>query len=389
MRALTFIFALILLVTQCVTVAATEEYCLEAGEVIFDTSSSCDAVPTIRRVYGAKRFMWKGVDCFAVSTGNEIDIYNVTDPKHPVLFERSNFRMGNVGDEDTGLYNFSFCDDCRYAVANYSRGSVFVDLGTKAIPEFNLFSKDVSANLIHGSFVFKNGSQLYLVAEHSNCVYSGLHRYNNEDDREFVECIDVPGQVPRVVHGEHIDEALYLADSTKRVFLFNDELDYISTPCIAYSITDSGMSFDGDTAAVANNTGLHIFNVSDSLAPVEVGSVPGNWDRSSINGDKVIVAKMGVKYSERTFDISTLDDIIEMDAQFWSSTHPWNFPPPAQGDECTSIQAVHFIDESTIYLLRESRLQIINVIDCPVTDDIFFSNFETGDTSEWSNTVAN
>jgi len=100
------------------------------------TSLNCRGEPSIPKYFDASIFRWSGHDELVVSNGNNLILWNVDDPREPVAGPTSIFAVGNMGDSDYDLMNYSLCDDCRWAAADFKSGSFLFDLGTGPAPAF-------------------------------------------------------------------------------------------------------------------------------------------------------------------------------------------------------------------------------------------------------------
>jgi len=347
----------------------------------FDTGSNCASQPSIDRVFGSQSFQWQGSEFVAVNQGNEISIRRVSDMR---AVATSAFNVPNMGDSDYDLYNFSVCNDCRYGVASYKLGSVFFDLGAGTIPQFYNFEYDAAAKLIPGAYTFEAGAQ-YLIAESQQCSGSALYRFDAFDSRQFLECVTVPGRVVQTVGGFQLRDALYLTDKTTRVYLMQyqtQHLQYVSQPWTAYSIKDSAMDIDagGEIASVANNTGLHLYDVTQELSPIELAVLPGSFNRSTISYPLVMVGTKGFVNSEHVYDVST-GAFVEVDVDF--DSHP--------NHQCAEFQSGEFVQGGDKLILTrysygdqfDSSGWAVPATPTPIPDLLFKSGFESGDLSEW------
>ncbi len=132
---------------------------------IFDTSSDCTTSASIDRVFGNDVIEWNGGSYLVMNTGNELALHDLeASPDDPPLAAESYFEVPHQGDSDYDLMSFSVCDDCRFGAANFRLGLVVFDLGTAAEPSFGAHRRWTEATSTLGSFVFRRGGDVYLVA---------------------------------------------------------------------------------------------------------------------------------------------------------------------------------------------------------------------------------
>ena len=349
----------------------------------FDTSSNCASQPSIDRVFGAQRFMMGSHEYYAVNTGNEIRIME-WDGDELDYVSSSMFRVGNVGDSDYGLLNFSFCDNCMYGVANYKRGTVFFEMDSAG--QFIDWDVKNEMNLVPGAMVFEIYGVEYIITEGYLCRYDGVGSLTT------IQATD------QIVDGEMVsDWGLLAADKQGRLSLYTLEVGDLGVHGIqkvafigsGYSIKDRAWSFDDPYLSTAGPAGLKIYErVGNPPAFIELGSVPGDFNRSSLRYPFVFAAKKGHKNSERTWDISS--GFVPVAEDVWEPSQDYNYPQ----SQCAEIQAADFTaDGRGLIVMRYSVGQVFktdswipgNPTPTPFPNDLIFSDgFESGDTSAWA-----
>ncbi|RLE22656.1 MAG: hypothetical protein DRJ65_13455, partial [Acidobacteria bacterium] len=109
-------------------------YCMEyVGSSLFDTTADgCDAEPSIDRTFYPGIFHWNGSQYLMHSTGNDLAIWRVDNAANPTPVASSHWgaSVGNEGDSDHDLLDWSACDDCRYGLATFNLAAVSWDFGT-------------------------------------------------------------------------------------------------------------------------------------------------------------------------------------------------------------------------------------------------------------------
>ena len=114
------LFIALILVCAFASFASGEE-CTEMLPLqLFDSTGNCSSQPEISRVFDARRFEWRGHHYIYINRGNEIEAWNIDNPRSPQPQAGSGswFNVPNVGDSDYDLINLAICDDCRYGVAS-------------------------------------------------------------------------------------------------------------------------------------------------------------------------------------------------------------------------------------------------------------------------------
>jgi len=370
--------------------AATETD--DGGAVEWFSSPNCASQPSSDRVFGAQEVLRNTNKYTWVTRGNEVSIYDSTPWR---FVDSSYFNVPNVGDSDYDLMNVAVCDQCRFGAAVYKAGLVLFDLWYGIDPEFydHEYYPGVSQS-VEGAFTYKapDGTQ-YLVAAGLGADCGGgsaIYEFDDigiPDSDEFVECVTVPGRIPQIVNGRNVYGYAYLIDRDTWVHIFEIQesgpLTYVQTPFTGYGIKAASFSFWGEQMI---NKGK-IYSLSNVPWPVEVGEIPQCFDdnRSALKGDLAFFGRKGFKNSESTWDISNPAVPVEVQADYWDSANPWNYPGPG----CANFQdAMFMIGRPELVMLRFGKGQRIDVDGwLTPTDFIFADGFETGNTSRWSETI--
>jgi len=369
--------------------------CLADGGT-FRTSLNCRGEPSIPKFFEVSTFSWGGRDYLALNTGNELSLYRITDPLNPTPETASHFNVGNQGDSDYDLLNYSICDDCRYGVATYKLGTVLFDLGTGAAPRFVASRFYGTSSDPRGAFTFEHGGAQYLLANYlpDDCGSDAtLYRYGGPQDIEPVGCLDVPGFAGKFINGVKIDGSyLYLGFYDNWLYIYRvgsgGSLSFVAKSPIRASMA-RGKGFAVDRAAglaVSSfvNGGMRVWNISAPAAPVEVASVAGNFGLTAMRHPFAWVAQPMAPDSSRTFDIGAQP--VPMDQEFWSPDNPWNNHNPPPAEQCEWPTSAAFSPDGTaMYLARYNVAQVIDFSACP--PPLFADGFDGGDTSAWSATV--
>ena len=359
--------------------------------VWFDTGNSCASQPQIDRVFGEQLVPWGGKQYVFVNEGNDIGIYSSPSMSR---IAKSHFGVGNMGDSDYDMYNFSVCDDCQFGVANYKRGTVIFEIGEQSrVLTFlsSIIYRD--ANLVPGAYTYSEGGNQYLIAAGitDDCDGSALYQVLDVGNLQFKMCLGTPTSTSGVVSGDRVGDYLYLIENTTRVQIYainGNMLSYVGrAPWNAYGIKDKAQDFSNGLAVVGSTTGLKLYDISSPESPVLVSSAPGEFNRVSFEYPLVFAAKKGFRGSEHTF-LLVGGVFVETHQDFWDQTNDWNHP----GHQCAEVQSGEWIDGGDKLIL--SRYAFGDLFDTsgwagttptptPLPDAIFSDGFESGDTSAW------
>ncbi len=367
--------------------------CLADGGVLL-SSLNCLGNPAIDKFFEAATFSWGTTDQLAVNTGNDLQLYNINDPGSPVEGDDSNFGVGNQGDSDYDLLNYSICDDCRYGVATYKLGTVLFDLGTGALPNFGTKQFYGTSLDPRGAFTFKFDSQQYLIANYlPNDCGSGydatLYSYDGVTSIDPLACIDVPGFSGKFINGVVVqgDAAtyLYLGFYDNWIYIYEVQdfgsainLEFIvKSPIRASMARGKGLAID-ETADLAVssfvNDGMHVWDISNPASPVQRSFRAGNLGLAAMRYPFAWVAQPNNPNSSITYNIEDPANPVVLDPNFWDPEHPWNSHSSDPDNPCEwPTGAVFSDDATTMYLARYNVTQMIDFTACtgpiqPVAD---------------------
>jgi hypothetical protein len=125
----------------------------------------CEAMPDYDKYFIPRTFTRGGKDYLILNFGNELQLWNVTDPANPVKGSVSRFRITNLGDSDYDLVNYSVCDDCRYGIANFKLATVLFDLGTASAPTLSIDREYDPLVASRFGFTFSYGGVQYVLSD--------------------------------------------------------------------------------------------------------------------------------------------------------------------------------------------------------------------------------
>ena len=379
--------ALLILFAGAAAAQPTPE-CLQAlSPLLEDTSNNCIGHPTNPKYFDTSTFLWGGRTQLAVNVGNEIQLWDISDATDPDEGDFSAFPVDNQGDSDYDLLNHSICDECRWGFATFKLANVIFDLGTNpSIPDFTTQGVYPTAAEPLGGFMFKIGSQQYLLANALPDDCGGdatLYKVNgvDESDIQQIGCVDVPGYNGKILNGAQLfkngTHYVYLGMGNRQIYIYEVQdfgstinLQFASQPANFKAFLSRGKGLGIDKASelavtALVNDGFRIWDVSNPAGPVQRAHVPFssslNVNTAAIRYPFVWVARTLVEDSSKTYNIEVPSSPVEMDPAFWHPDHPWN----SHSEECEWPQGASFSDDgNTMYFARYSVVQMIDFTVC-------------------------
>jgi hypothetical protein len=115
------------------TPPASAQYCQDWVKNLLSVTR-CEVTPDYDKYFIPRTFSRGGEDYLILNQGNELQMWNVSDPANPVGVSESRFRIPNLGDSDYDLLNYSVCDGCRYGIANFKLATVPVSYTHLTLP---------------------------------------------------------------------------------------------------------------------------------------------------------------------------------------------------------------------------------------------------------------
>ncbi len=355
--------------------------CLE-DEGLMRSSINCLGMPTIDKFFDPMVFTWKGKTYLTVNDGNELEVWDATDPEHPVARGQSNFNVDNMGDSDYDLLNQSICDDCRYGVGVWKLGQVVFDLGTGAAPTWGVRKFYGTSSDPRGAFTYSAGAAQYLIAKHLPGDLGGegtVYRIGTPSDLTALQKIDVPG-VSKISNGIRLGNYLYLGMTDNRLYLFRLEGE---TLVYAGTLSGRGFMLRGKSVAVSDGRmvtafldGAKLWDVSSPATPALLWSLPGDYRYAALSEDFLWLTDAGDRVS--TYHLRNPRSPTLMDEEFWDGDNPWNIH-----SECDWETGSTFAGDQ-LFMARYAVVQQIGFEHCPPPEPIFADGFESGTTGGWS-----
>jgi hypothetical protein len=386
-----------------------------------DWTAYSPATPTARRAKGLRIIEWNESPILVVNDGNGLVFYDIIDPLSPKYISGKRLACSGQGcpalipgDHDWILFNFSVCDDCRFAVTQmWIGGTVIVDLGTDSQPFFEGVKLHEASTRTEGAFTFSHlGQQYFIMTDHPGGCDSGdiwpkatLFKLNGigtlSGDIVKLQCLEtVNGQSFYVNNGLYLSNDsgtfVYLIEkSTAEVHIYEvngsgDQLrlTYMGQPLYGYSRYGSGIRADLDNnllmVAIPASPATRLYDITDLADPVLLT----DFDHLT-GGEPVSIAAIrfpdvwvGNQGTLTSFSIDIFNEATYrlVDQGFWSEDQAWN-----QFDYISNSDAELHPDARVLYLARHSVLSLVSVDAC--MSGWFSDDFETGGTSRWSSIV--
>lgn len=375
--------------------ASADEYCQDyVGSSLFDTAGEgCDAEPGIDRTFFPGIFHWNGNQYLMHSTGNDLAIWNVNNGANPTAVASSHWHgsVGNEGDSDHDLQDWSACDDCRYGLATYNLAAVTWDFGTGANPAFPNRSVNRDYLRLGATMTFSHQGYQYLVARNIQGACgsgAGLFLFNglDLDALSLLQCVEGPtGGAIFAKNGLYLQDPSY-NEGTAYVWLevasqvqvyqvsgsgTNLRLNFASAPSGMSISAGAGFDVDLDQGVAVSvsipfsGSGgeLKTWSVTDLENPQHVGTLAVEANTLDMAYPVVWMARApghAEDHTSHTVDVSTLSAPQFLDDGFWSGTHSWNQLP------CLGAEAggVFTDDGSYLFISRWEKLQKFDLIEC-------------------------
>ena len=366
--------------------------------LLHDTSGNPDATPSNPRILGVETFYWGGAPWLAANNGNDLVLWDISDPLSPTTRRESNLKAGYCGDRDYNLFNFSLCDDCRYGVAgfpsctSFNLGAMLFDIGTGSAPLFGDKAQYQTAKG-RGALTFKHNGQQYLlingVPNDSSLEPAALPPPLQRCQLSRpAEALQGPGGRRRLParrwdllhHGQPVLRLPVRERPLLRVHIFevsgsgqNLVLDYKGAPFVAGYVYSKGLRVDAAAgfAAVGRGANLEIWDIADPATPVLlttwVPEVGRQLTTVAIAYPFLWAAEKGSPHKVWTYDITNPFSPVPLDQAFWDPAEAWN-----DFGSINEYDAQFGPDGTTLYDGRYSVMEMFDFSACgdviPVAD---------------------
>lgn len=374
----TFCLALICALALLVSPAAAG--CLvDAG--LLRQSLNCTGMPTIDKFFDPVTFSWKGKDYLTVNDGNELELWDVTDPAHPIAKGQSNMNVDNMGDSDYDLLNYSVCDDCRFGVGVWKLGTVVFDLGTGPNPTWSARKFYGTSRDPRGAFTYEHGGSQYLVGMYLPQDMGGegtLYKVVTPTQLTPIHKVDVPGTL-KITNGIKMDGHVYLGMTDNYLYSFTlngESLVYMNkTPIRGFMLRGKSISRNGDRMVSAFMDGVRLWDVRNPAVPTLTWTMAGDYRLAALTRNFAWFSNAsGVK---STYHLPEGREPVKMDQEFWDNL------PTYSG--CDSDQGATFSNDGKwLWLTRYATVQKVDLSCCPPVEVLFADGFESGTMSAWA-----
>lgn len=332
------------------------------------SSLNCTGMPTIPKYFDPQTLVWSpgvvqpGKNILAVSDGNEILIWNITNSANPIFLSQSNFNIPNQGDSDYDLLNFSVGG--RYGIAAYKLGIVIWDFGTGLNPVFGARQFYPSTDPRGGFSYTEDGNHFVIAKNLPGGTGSVGSLYRVLGVNNLVKIRDL-NEVPyRVTGGIRVGNYIYLGTIDNWVYIYSIKpatIEYVKRSPIRASLArGKGLSVWDNTIAVsAFLDGGKVWSVANIENPALLKTIAGNYQyAATANGFMFIVGGNNIP---KTYRLTNPSNPTPLDWEFWNPDNPWN----DYGTTCEFPTGAAFApDGSRLFLGRYAVLQAVNFSPC-------------------------
>lgn len=352
-----------------------------------DSTANGSADPRYDRAFAGIRLTWRGRPWLLVNRGNEIQLWDVTDPARPVLRSTSNFNIPNQGDSDYDLLAFAVCDDCRWGIAWYKLGTVTFDLGTSSQPTWAAKRYYPGATSGLGGATWSHAGTQWLATSSlgGDCgIGSTLYTVSGLDTRIPYGCIIAGPRPVTVARGIYDRGSVYLIDSSTRLYRYLAGAAGLTYQAEMGRASYGGNSWTGLDAVpgilvVASTLGTVLWDTADPALPIQTATIPGAAGVATVAPPLLVTGLATADpHRERVYDISDPAAPVELDANLWPDEHAFAWPESA-----TLIGGVG-------YFWRYSIAETFDLAGCvepaPVAE-LFHDGWESGGLGAWDEVV--
>lgn len=327
------------------------------------SSTNCTGHPSIPKYFDPQVFAWGERDILAVSDGNEILFWDVTNQERPIFIAQSNFNVANQGDSDYDLMNFSVCEGCRYGTAAFKLGIVIWDLGTGLNPTFGARHFFPSTDP-RGGFMYKQDGKEFIIASglpEGTGKVGTVYRVIGVD--ELLKIQDINSSLYRVTNGIRVQNYIYLGTLDNWVYIYAIRplgVQYVKRSPIRASLgRGKGLSINGDLLVSAFIDGGKVWGVLNPENPALRSTIPGRYQYSASSGEFMLI--VGENNIPKTFRLDNPSSPIPVDPGFWDPSNPWN----DYGTSCEFPTGAAFtVSGQRLFLSRYAVLQMVNFTAC-------------------------
>jgi len=372
--------------------------CLEwIPPMLLNTSNFGDNGGATERSLALDTITWGNKHLLFSNTGNNLHVWNISDPHDPHDVTLGKFNVPSFGDRDFNAFALSICDDCRYGILGYAeQGVVLFDMGTGTNPILTTYLRYYEV-VSYGFATFKWGGKQYMLAPGfgANCGLAGsgsaLYELNGirENERTVIECVDQGS-----TRGQFVKAYTVLGADGTYLYLFDapgstgdkgsiykvtsggtgPHLTYLGTPFEAYTSRKRGVRIDhaNSMMAVAQGKEVRIWDIAVPDQPALLHEwqpkYPIVFNTVDIQYPFLTTAQTGASQPIKVYNISVPTNPEELDPDFWDPDKSWN-----SYNWENSFDFEFGNDGTTFFFARKSILQAVDAADCgpnspPVAD---------------------
>ena len=355
---------------------------------MMDTSSNTNQAPTTDRAMQAMTVDFNGTPYLIANYGNDLKFFRITNPTLPASSTMSSWMFSLVqpdGDVDFNLFGFSFCDGCRYGMANYrNQGAVVFDAGTGSQPSLGGASQHYANTTSLGSFTFMKGSSQYLVANGlTSDSAATLYSINGVNESAINELMSLaaPSGAYMVRMGEQYGNYLYLAAASGLTPVKNQvvivDVSNISNPTVVAFGAPAGNSYaplsvdsTNGYLATASNTGAYLYDLAGGpMQPTQLAHInpPAGQQITTVTVryPYLVLQNQNGLWMD-VYDITVPTQPTSIDTNYWTNT---SLPHNDYGGGAVPYDAAFSPDGSVLYLARHVVLQKFE-IDCAAVSPV-------------------
>lgn len=331
---------------------------------VMRSSPNCTGLPTIDKFFDPVTFGWYGKQFLTVNDGNELELWDITTPAFPVAKTQSNFNVPNMGDSDYDLLNQSVCDDCRFGIGIWKKGTVVWDFGSGATPVWGARKFYITSQDPRGAFTYQNSGNQYIIAKYLPGDMGGdgtVYRVISTTALAPVQKIDVPGTL-KITNGIRKNDYLYLGMTDNWVYLYRivpSGLEYVKKTGIrGFMLRGKSVSRDNGYMVSAFLDGVKLWKLADPVNPELLWKGAGDYRLAALS--RRFIMMVDSNDNVVLLDIQNRRNPVEVDPTFWNPANPWN-----QHSECDFETGAAFSGNGWyLFMTRYAVLQKINLKDC-------------------------
>jgi hypothetical protein len=331
---------------------------------------STNPLPHEFKAIGAVSMTWNNIPYLIVNSGNGIILYDISSPEKPITIDNKELCCNDgcpltpYGDWDYNLYRFSFCDNCKYALAFFGpAGALVLSLGdgnTPVITTCKVFAWG------DGGFTYGNNqSQMGLMRTAQAQASSSLYEldYCSEYYTETMSYNVVDGLFPE----SQLIRSMYLRDSDS---VLHKIAPVPQWPEIWMKNGVFDFAISGDYLITAGPK-IELYSTGD--VPVKLSGIDMLENIVAYHDPYWVAARRGINFA--VHGMRTGDDLERSYSDFWTDANAVH-----NSYEGSRVYGLTFHPAGEyVYVARYSVLQIYKF-----AAEIFSDGFESGGAEGWT-----